>query len=87
MLVFRPVDASAAESNLPSGPAGVAAAGAGCTDRGTDGSPLRFCPWQHLVSNCLLDCAGPAEQTGSCQVATVLLLIARVLAASPPAKL
>lgn len=36
----------------------------------------------------LIDRAGPAEQTGSCQVAAVLLLlITRGLAASPPAKL
>lgn len=87
MLVFHPVDAAAAESSLPGGPAGVAAAGAGCTDRGMDGSPLRFCPCEHLESNCLMDCAGPAEQTGSCQVAAILFLITRGLAASPPAKL
>lgn len=50
-------------------------------------APLEFCPWQHLDSNCLIGCAGPAAQTGSCQVATVPLFLARLLARFPPAKL
>lgn len=85
-MSFRSAGASAAQSELSGGPAGVTAAGAGCTDRGTDGSPLRTFPRPQLESNSLIHCAGTAEPTGSWQVAPVLL-IARVLAASPAAQL
>lgn len=54
------------------------------------GRPRRFCPWQHQASNYLIDCAGAAEQTGRCQVATFilfLLLLTAVLAASTAASL